>query len=123
MLAPQGLLYFNARLRMLEKRQQQIQELKSKHDRLKAELEEAKSWLMLHPSRWSGECEYELQREGAGTHIIDYSAFRKPSVTGCDISVMMNHRNLRVQLQSLSLTELTGPSIQRCCARAAEAAW
>lgn len=98
MLAPQGLLYFNAWLRMLEKRQQQIQELKSKHDRLKAELEEAKSWLMLHPSRWSGECEYELQREGAGTHIIDYSPFRKPSVTGCDISVMMNHRNLRVQL-------------------------
>ncbi|CAI5684818.1 kinesin-like protein KIF26A isoform X1 [Oreochromis niloticus] len=50
-----GLLYFNAQLRMLEKRQQQIQELKSKHDRLKAELEEVKSWLMLHPSRWSGE--------------------------------------------------------------------
>uniref|UniRef100_A0AAZ1WWY8 Kinesin motor domain-containing protein n=1 Tax=Oreochromis aureus TaxID=47969 RepID=A0AAZ1WWY8_OREAU len=51
----EGLLYFNAQLRMLEKRQQQIQELKSKHDRLKAELEEVKSWLMLHPSRWSGE--------------------------------------------------------------------
>lgn len=97
-LAPQGLLYFNAQLRMLEKRQQQIQELKSKHDRLKAELEEVKSWLMLHPSRWSGECEYEPQREGAGTHIIDYSAFKKPSVTGRDVSVMMIHRNFRVQL-------------------------
>ncbi|XP_028252588.1 kinesin-like protein KIF26A [Parambassis ranga] len=50
-----GLLYFNARLRMLEKRQQQIRELRSKHQRLKEELEEAKGRLMLHPSRWSGE--------------------------------------------------------------------
>uniref|UniRef100_UPI003AAD59B9 kinesin-like protein KIF26A n=1 Tax=Centroberyx gerrardi TaxID=166262 RepID=UPI003AAD59B9 len=50
-----GLLYFNARLRMLEKRQQQIRELKSKHERLQAELEEAKSRLMLDPSRWSGD--------------------------------------------------------------------
>ncbi|XP_029282173.1 LOW QUALITY PROTEIN: kinesin-like protein KIF26A [Cottoperca gobio] len=53
-----GLLYFNTRLRMLEKRQQQIRELKSKHERLKVELEEAKSRLMLHPGKWSGECEY-----------------------------------------------------------------
>lgn len=44
---------------MLEKRQQQIRELKNKHERLKVELEEAKSRLMLHPSKWSGECEYD----------------------------------------------------------------
>ncbi len=43
---------------MLEKRQQQIRELRSKHERLKVELEEAKSRLMLPPSKWSGECEY-----------------------------------------------------------------
>uniref|UniRef100_UPI0037E8509B kinesin-like protein KIF26A n=1 Tax=Semicossyphus pulcher TaxID=241346 RepID=UPI0037E8509B len=60
-----GLLYFNARLRMLEKRQQQIRELRSKHERLRAELEEAKSRLMLHPSRWSGEFDVDpdLDRE------------------------------------------------------------
>ncbi|XP_044024058.1 kinesin-like protein KIF26A isoform X1 [Siniperca chuatsi] len=60
-----GLLYFNARLRMLEKRQQQIRELKSKHERLKVELEEAKSRLMLHPSKWSGEfdVDQDLDRE------------------------------------------------------------
>ncbi|XP_042245576.1 kinesin-like protein KIF26A isoform X4 [Thunnus maccoyii] len=60
-----GLLYFNARLRMLEKRQQQIRELKSKHDRLKVELEEAKSRLMLDPSKWSGEfdVDQDLDRE------------------------------------------------------------
>ncbi|XP_034555012.1 kinesin-like protein KIF26A [Notolabrus celidotus] len=60
-----GLLYFNARLRMLEKRQQQIRELRSKHERLRAELVEAKSRLMLHPSRWSGEfdVDQDLDRE------------------------------------------------------------
>ncbi|XP_076611956.1 kinesin-like protein KIF26A isoform X1 [Chaetodon auriga] len=60
-----GLLYFNARLRMLEKRQQQIRELKGKHERLKVELEEAKSRLMLDPSKWSGEfdVDQDLDRE------------------------------------------------------------
>uniref|UniRef100_A0A3Q1HRJ6 Kinesin motor domain-containing protein n=1 Tax=Anabas testudineus TaxID=64144 RepID=A0A3Q1HRJ6_ANATE len=61
----EGLLYFNARLRMLEKRQQQIRELKSKHERLKVELEEAKLRLMLHPNKWSGEfdLDQDLDRE------------------------------------------------------------
>ncbi|XP_074541414.1 kinesin-like protein KIF26A [Halichoeres trimaculatus] len=60
-----GLLYFNARLRMLERRQQQIRELRSKHERLRTELEEAKSRLMLHPGRWSGEfdVDQDLDRE------------------------------------------------------------
>ncbi|XP_071323399.1 kinesin-like protein KIF26A isoform X2 [Trachinotus anak] len=60
-----GLLYFNARLRMLEKRQQEIRELRSKHERLKVELEEAKSRLMLHPEKWSGEfdVDQDLDRE------------------------------------------------------------
>uniref|UniRef100_A0A3Q3FA04 Kinesin family member 26Aa n=1 Tax=Labrus bergylta TaxID=56723 RepID=A0A3Q3FA04_9LABR len=48
----EGLLYFNARLRMLEKRQQQIRDLRSKQESLQEELEEAKSCLMLHPDRW-----------------------------------------------------------------------
>ena len=43
---------------MLEKRQQQIRELRSKQERLKVELEEAKTRLMLEPGKWSGECEY-----------------------------------------------------------------
>ncbi|XP_022614641.1 kinesin-like protein KIF26A [Seriola dumerili] len=61
----EGLLYFNARLRMLERRQQQIRELRSKHERLKVELEEAKSRLMLRPDRWSGEFDVDqgLDRE------------------------------------------------------------
>ncbi|XP_068565341.1 kinesin-like protein KIF26A [Cebidichthys violaceus] len=60
-----GLVYFNTRLRMLEKRQQQIRELKSKHERLKEELEETKTRLMLDPSKWSGEfdVDQDLDRE------------------------------------------------------------
>lgn len=52
----QGLQYFNARLRMLEKRQQQIREIRAKHEKLKKELEDAKTRLMLDPSKWIGEC-------------------------------------------------------------------
>ncbi|XP_048062506.1 kinesin-like protein KIF26A isoform X1 [Megalobrama amblycephala] len=51
----EGLQYFNARLRMLEKRQQQIRELRAKHEKLKKELEDAKIRLMLDPSKWMGE--------------------------------------------------------------------
>ncbi|KAF7642184.1 hypothetical protein LDENG_00262930 [Lucifuga dentata] len=40
---------------MLEKRQQQIKELKTKHEQLRAELQDAKSQLMLHPHKWRGE--------------------------------------------------------------------
>ncbi|XP_051501465.1 kinesin-like protein KIF26A isoform X2 [Myxocyprinus asiaticus] len=51
----EGLQYFSTRLRMLEKRQQQIRELRVKHDKLKKELEDAKTRLMMDPSKWMGE--------------------------------------------------------------------
>ncbi|KAJ7988210.1 hypothetical protein DPEC_G00321240 [Dallia pectoralis] len=54
-----GLLYFNARLRMLEKRQQHIRDLRAKNDCLKGELEHAKCRLMLDPSKWTGEFEVD----------------------------------------------------------------
>ncbi|KAL2082033.1 hypothetical protein ACEWY4_021851 [Coilia grayii] len=54
-MGAEGLQYFNARLRMLEKRQQQIRELRAKHERLKRELEDAKTRLMLDPGKWMGE--------------------------------------------------------------------
>jgi len=43
---------------MLEKRQQEIRELRAKHEKLKKELEDAKSRLMLDPSKWMGECKF-----------------------------------------------------------------
>lgn len=73
MFGLQGLLYFNARLRMLERRQQQIRELMSKQERLKVELEEAKTRLMLHPSKWSGECEYETRQSSSeATEVVRF---------------------------------------------------
>lgn len=53
---------------MLERRQQRIAELQIKHQGLKAELEEAKTRLVLRASRWSGECEYHVSTERAQTH-------------------------------------------------------
>ncbi|XP_053469911.1 kinesin-like protein KIF26A [Ictalurus furcatus] len=54
-MVTEGLQYFSARLRMLEKRQQQIRELRAKHERLRRELEDAKTQLMLDPDKWTGE--------------------------------------------------------------------
>nr|XP_057947254.1 kinesin-like protein KIF26A isoform X2 [Doryrhamphus excisus] len=50
-----GLLYFNNKLKMLERRQQQVKELKTKHEVLMEELEDTKARLMMDPSKWTGE--------------------------------------------------------------------
>ncbi|KAJ8341407.1 hypothetical protein SKAU_G00336980 [Synaphobranchus kaupii] len=54
-----GLLYFNTKLKILERRQQQIQDLRAKHDMLKEELEDTKQRLMMDPSKWTGEFEVD----------------------------------------------------------------
>ncbi|KAJ8288906.1 hypothetical protein COCON_G00015650 [Conger conger] len=54
-----GLLYFNTKLKILERRQQQIQDLRVKHDMLKEELEDTKRRLMMDPSKWTGEFEVD----------------------------------------------------------------
>lgn len=41
---------------MLERRQQQVRELKAKHEVLLEELEDTKARLMMDPSKWTGEC-------------------------------------------------------------------
>lgn len=55
-MVPQGLSYFNNKLKMLERRQQQVRELKSKHEVLMEELEDTKARLMMDPRKWTGEC-------------------------------------------------------------------
>lgn len=52
-------LYFNSKLKVLEKRQQQIKDLKTKHKTLKEELEDTKSRLMMDPSKWIEEFEVD----------------------------------------------------------------
>lgn len=54
--SPQGLLYFNSKLKMLERRQQQVKEVRAKHQVLLEELEDTKARLMMDPSKWIGEC-------------------------------------------------------------------
>ncbi|XP_028995351.1 kinesin-like protein KIF26A isoform X2 [Betta splendens] len=54
-----GLLYFNSKLKMLERRQQQVKELRVKHETLLEELEDTKARLMMDPSKWIGEFEVD----------------------------------------------------------------
>ncbi|RVE57171.1 hypothetical protein OJAV_G00213890 [Oryzias javanicus] len=54
-----GLLYFNNKLKMLEKRQQQVKELRAKHQVLLEELEDTKARLMMDPGKWLGEFEVD----------------------------------------------------------------
>lgn len=41
---------------MLERRQQQVRELRVKHDMLLEELQDTKMRLMMDPDKWIGEC-------------------------------------------------------------------
>uniref|UniRef100_A0A7N8YLX1 Kinesin family member 26Ab n=1 Tax=Mastacembelus armatus TaxID=205130 RepID=A0A7N8YLX1_9TELE len=54
-----GLLYFNSKLKILERRQQQVRELRAKHEVLMGELEDTKARLMMDPSKWIGEFEID----------------------------------------------------------------
>ncbi|XP_018583312.1 kinesin-like protein KIF26A isoform X3 [Scleropages formosus] len=54
-----GLLYFNTKLKLVERRQQQIRELRARHEMLKEELEDTKRRLMMDPSKWIGEFEVD----------------------------------------------------------------
>lgn len=54
-----GLQYFNSKLKMLERRQQQVRELRVKHETLLEELEDTKIRLMMDPSKWTGEFEVD----------------------------------------------------------------
>nr|XP_046269281.1 kinesin-like protein KIF26A isoform X2 [Scatophagus argus] len=54
-----GLQYFNSKLKMLERRQQQVRELRAKHEVLLEELEDTKVRLMMDPSKWLGEFEVD----------------------------------------------------------------
>ncbi|XP_036810728.1 kinesin-like protein KIF26A isoform X2 [Oncorhynchus mykiss] len=96
-----GLLYFNSKLKVLERRQQQIRELKIKHEALKEELEDTKTLLMMDPCKWIGEFEVDqdldkesqeyLQALGQVTEELEFCVnlckSRVMMVTCFDISV------------------------------------
>lgn len=47
---------FNAKLKILEHRQQRIAEVRAKYEWLMKELEATKQYLMLDPNKWLREC-------------------------------------------------------------------
>uniref|UniRef100_A0A673ZQN1 Kinesin family member 26B n=1 Tax=Salmo trutta TaxID=8032 RepID=A0A673ZQN1_SALTR len=53
-------VYFSAKLKTLEHRQQRISEIRAKYDWLKKELEQTKQHLMLEPEKWT--TEFDLQQ-------------------------------------------------------------
>lgn len=52
----QEVICFNAKLKILEHRQQRIAEVKAKYEWLMRELEVTKQYLMLDPNKWLSEC-------------------------------------------------------------------
>ncbi|XP_019720999.1 kinesin-like protein KIF26A isoform X2 [Hippocampus comes] len=66
-----GLLYFNNKLKMLERRQQQVRELKSKHEVLMEELEDTKARLMMDPRKWTGEFEVDPSLDKESPEYLD----------------------------------------------------
>nr|XP_009936848.1 PREDICTED: LOW QUALITY PROTEIN: kinesin-like protein KIF26A [Opisthocomus hoazin] len=55
----EGLMYFHTKLKILERRQQRIREVKAKHEFLKEELEETKRRLMMDPNKWKEDFEVD----------------------------------------------------------------
>uniref|UniRef100_A0A8C3QH09 Kinesin family member 26A n=1 Tax=Cyanoderma ruficeps TaxID=181631 RepID=A0A8C3QH09_9PASS len=55
----EGLMYFHTKLKILERRQQRIREIKAKHECLKEELEETKCRLMMDPNKWKEDFEVD----------------------------------------------------------------
>ncbi|XP_073672580.1 kinesin-like protein KIF26A [Garra rufa] len=91
----EGLQYFNARLRMLEKRQQQIRELRAKYEKLKKELEDAKTRLMLDPSKWMGEFDVDPDLDQESQDYLEALA----QATG-DLEFCVNLCKSRVMMET-----------------------
>nr|XP_061798434.1 kinesin-like protein KIF26A [Nerophis lumbriciformis] len=66
-----GLLYFNNKLKILERRQQQVRELKAKHEVLMEELEDTKARLMMDPRKWTGEFDLDPNLDKESPEYLD----------------------------------------------------
>nr|XP_055042324.1 kinesin-like protein KIF26A isoform X2 [Misgurnus anguillicaudatus] len=107
----EGLQYFNARLRMLEKRQQQIKDLRAKHEKLKRELEDAKTHLMLDPSKWVGEFDVDPDLDQESQDYLEALA----QATG-ELEFCVNLCKSRVMMETcfdIAVPTIPGPSTQQ----------
>ncbi|XP_026088744.1 kinesin-like protein KIF26A [Carassius auratus] len=91
----EGLQFFSTRLRMLEKRQQQIREIRAKHEKLKKELEDAKTCLMLDPSKWIGEFDVDPDLDQESQDYLEALA----QATG-DLEFCVNLCKSRVMMET-----------------------
>uniref|UniRef100_A0AAV2JE61 Kinesin motor domain-containing protein n=1 Tax=Knipowitschia caucasica TaxID=637954 RepID=A0AAV2JE61_KNICA len=66
-----GLMYFNSKLKLLERRQQQVRELKVKHETLLEELEDTKARLMMDPSKWKGEFDLDQSLDKESPEYVE----------------------------------------------------
>uniref|UniRef100_A0A673CHL1 Kinesin-like protein KIF26A n=1 Tax=Sphaeramia orbicularis TaxID=375764 RepID=A0A673CHL1_9TELE len=66
-----GLMYFNSKLKLLERRQQQVKELRAKHEILLEELEDTKVRLMMDPSKWIGEFEVDQNLDKDSSEYLE----------------------------------------------------
>ncbi|XP_078263274.1 kinesin-like protein KIF26A isoform X2 [Rhinoraja longicauda] len=67
----EGLTYFNLKLKLLEKRQQRIRELKTKHELLMRDLEETKGRLMMDPNKWKSEFEIDMDLDEESLEYLE----------------------------------------------------
>ncbi|KAJ8274921.1 hypothetical protein COCON_G00095460 [Conger conger] len=98
----EGLLYFNTRLKMLERRQQQILNLRVKHEKLKGELEDVKSKLMLDPQKWIGDFEVEPELDKESQEYLEALA----QATG-ELEYCVNLCKSRVMMETCFDIEVT----------------
>ncbi|XP_068607895.1 kinesin-like protein KIF26A [Brachionichthys hirsutus] len=66
-----GLQYFNRKLKMVERRQQQVRELRAKYEVLLEELEDTKMRLMMDPNKWIGEFEVDQSLEKESPEYLE----------------------------------------------------
>ncbi|XP_054894361.1 kinesin-like protein KIF26A isoform X1 [Poeciliopsis prolifica] len=66
-----GLVYFNSKWRLLERRQQQVRELRAKHQVLLEELEDTKVRLMMDPSKWVGEFDVDQSMDKESPEYLE----------------------------------------------------
>ncbi|XP_036405986.1 kinesin-like protein KIF26A [Megalops cyprinoides] len=97
-----GLLFFSARLKMLERRQQLVRDLRAKHERLKEELEDVKNKLMLDPHKWIGEFEVDPDLDKESQEYLEALA----QVTG-ELEYCVNLCKSRVMMETCFDIEVT----------------
>ncbi|XP_069494237.1 kinesin-like protein KIF26A isoform X4 [Ambystoma mexicanum] len=66
-----GLMYFNNKLKILEKRQQRIRDARAKYEVLMEELAETKCRLMIHPDKWKGEFDLDPGLDTESQEYLD----------------------------------------------------